>query len=190
MNVALFGQMAAGKSSISRMLVDSGYTRLSFAGPLKNISELAYGPIEKSGQYPVTDERTGLESFISGREVLQRVGQSIKSHDRDFWLRCFFRTAQNYGNTPLVVDDGRFIFERDSLRDNGWLIVGINTPWATRRERYRDSYGRYPTAEEETHASEVEIPQILLNCDMLVDGTESPFVNADKIVRRAGLWPA
>ena len=187
-NVALFGQMASGKSSIANILIDSHYSRMSFAGPLKSISELAYGPIEKAETYSVTS-LDGNTELISGREVLQRVGQSIKAHDRDFWLRCFFRTVEAFGSTPLVVDDGRFGFECESLRSRGWLIVGITVPLATRRERYRTLYGRYPTPEEESHQSEVEIPDIVDRADLILDGTVDPLTNAKQVLYHASQSP-
>lgn len=180
-NVALFGQMASGKSAIAQTLVDSGFVQLSFAQPLKNISELAYGKIDKSGEYAITN-LDGSRDTVSGREVLQRVGQSIKSHDRDFWLKCFFRTGENYGDNPLVVDDGRFVFERDALRERGWLIVGIHTPEGIRRERYRNTYGRYPTEVELSHPSETELPHIIESADLMLSGTNSPFSNATEIL--------
>lgn len=183
-NVALFGQMASGKSTISKALVDSGYIQLAFAQPLKNISELAYGKIDKSGEYEVT-KLDGLVELVSGREVLQRVGQSIKSHDRDFWLKCFFGSAQNYLDTPLCVDDGRFAFERDSLAAEGWLIVGIDTPERVRRERYITIYGRYPTSVELNHQSEIELPGIIDNADMVVSGTGDPYDNVRLILESA-----
>lgn len=183
-NIALFGQMASGKSTISKALVDSGFIQLSFAQPLKNIAELAYGKIDKSAQYEVTDNEGNISS-VSGREVLQRVGQSIKSHDRDFWLKCFFGSAKNYLDTPLVVDDGRFTFERDYLADRGWLIVGIDTPEGVRRERYLTLYGRYPTYVELNHQSEVELPGIIDEADMLVSGIDDPYDNVREILRRA-----
>jgi|WetSurMetagenome_2_1015567.scaffolds.fasta_scaffold809888_1 hypothetical protein len=175
-NVALFGQMASGKSAIAAALVDSGYIQMSFAQPLKNISELAYGKIDKSGEYTVTS-LDGIEQVISGREVLQRVGQAIKEHDRDFWLRCFFRAADNLLDQPIVVDDGRFAFERDALSRRGWLIVGIDTPKAVRMERYRMIYGRYPTDVEMSHQSEIELPDIIVNADIILDGTDDPYMN-------------
>jgi len=183
-NVALFGQMASGKSSIAAAMVDSGYTQMSFAQPLKNIAELAYGKVDKSGEYHVTS-LDGLDSTISGREVLQRVGQSIKGHDRDFWLRCFFRASENYLDYPLVVDDGRFVFERDALRDRGWLIVGIDTPEGIRWERYRNIYGRYPTDVEMNHQSEIELPGIISEADIIISGTDDPYVNLAKIRAKA-----
>ena len=181
-NVALFGQMASGKSAIASALVDSGYIQLAFAQPLKNIAELAYGKVDKSGEYAITTLE-GETEYISGREVLQRVGQSIKSHDRDFWLRCFFSTARNYLDAPLVVDDGRFKFERDSLRAQGWTIVGIDTPERVRRERYRTVYGRFPTDVELSHQSEVELPEIISSADVILDGEDDPYMNIRTIQR-------
>lgn len=183
-SVALFGQMASGKSTISTALVDSGFVQLAFAQPLKNISELAYGKVDKSGEYWITTME-GKHESISGREVLQRVGQSIKSHDRDFWLRCFFRTADNYLDTPLVVDDGRFIFERDALSAKDWLIVGIDTPETVRRERYLTVYGRYPTTVELNHQSEVELPGIIDEAELIVNGTADPYHNVRLILEAA-----
>ena len=180
LNVALFGQMASGKSSIAAGLVDTGYVQLAFAQPLKNISELAYGKIDKAGSYRITTLH-GDEITISGREVLQRVGQSIKSHDRDFWLKCFLGVCENYGTNHLVVDDGRFEFERDALKERGWLIAGIRTPESVRRERYIITYGREPTEVELSHPSEVELPLIVENADLILDGTADPYYNVRRI---------
>lgn len=183
-NIALFGQMASGKSAIASALVDAGYVQLAFAQPLKNISELAYGKVDKSGEYEVTSLE-GVVHIVSGREVLQRVGQSIKSHDRDFWLRCFFRAATHYLDTPLVVDDGRFAFERDALAAKEWLIVGIDTPEGVRRERYKAVYGRPPTEVELNHQSEIELPEIIASANIIIDGEADPYANVRQLLEEA-----
>lgn len=184
-SVALFGQMASGKSSIANILIEEGFIRMSFAGPLKSIAELAYGPVDKAANYRVTRLEDGREHILSGREILQGVGQSIKSHDRDFWLRCFFRSADNLAPNPLVVDDGRFTFERDALRERDWLVVGIQTPREERHARYLAAYGRYPTPEEESHQSEIELPDIIAAAELRIDGTDSPIHNAGRILELA-----
>jgi dephospho-CoA kinase len=183
-NVAIFGQMAAGKSTIAAALVEAGYHRMSFAAPLKNVAALAYGKVGKSDTYRVT-ALDGTVSEISGREVLQRVGQSIKAHDRDFWLQCFLRDSANYLDTALVVDDGRFLFERDALRAKGWLIVGVNTSHSVRMQRYETLYGRVPTEAEQNHQSEVEVPTIVQEADLILQGTDDPYWTAKKILDKA-----
>lgn len=182
-NVALFGQMYAGKSTIAVALTDAGYHRMSFAGPLKNVAALAYGTIDKTGDYVVTqNSEAAVQYYKSGREILQEVGQSLKDVDRDFWLKCFFRDAGNYLDQPLTVDDGRFMFEFEALKDKGWLSVGILTPDTVRWQRAVMLNGREPTPKEKNHASEVEVPKILERCDILVDGTADPYYNVKRIL--------
>jgi hypothetical protein len=183
-NVALFGQMYAGKSTIAQALVDAGFAKLSFAGPLKNVAALAYGPVGKTTEYEAVRDGGRLVK-ISGRQILQDVGQYMKHVDRDFWLKCFIRSSEQYLDQPLVVDDGRFTFERDALQKAGWLIVGINTPHAVRMQRAVALNGREPTLEEQNHESEVEVPDIVQNADIIVQGTNEAYDNARKILEAA-----
>jgi len=185
-NVALFGRMAAGKSTIAAALEDAGYHRMSFAAPLKNIAALAYGPIVKGDMYEVTPREAGFDRvLVSGREILQDIGQYMKYVDRDFWLKCFLRDANRYDTMPLVVDDGRFTFERDLLRSNGWLIVGIDTDDEVRYNRYETLYGRRPTTDEANHESEAEVPGIVADADIIVDGTVEAYKNLTRILQEA-----
>jgi dephospho-CoA kinase len=185
-NIAIFGHMYSGKSTLSQALVDLGYQRVSFAGPLKEIAARVYGePIEKSKEYEVA-RPSGEKETISGRQVLQEVGQSIKSHNRDFWLRWFFNDAGLYGTTPLVVDDGRFLFEYDALRDAGWFTVYVDTPFEIRMKRAKESLGRLPTAPEIHHESEIELPTIGLSCQYVAFGDSSAYEQAREIISESG----
>jgi hypothetical protein len=188
-NVALFGHMGAGKTTIADALSRAGYQRVSFAGPLRAVSELAYGKIDKGKMYQVTSPEGELRN-LSGREILQGVGQSIKSLDRDFWLRCFWRTSETFRDTPLVVDDGRFLFEFEALSGRGWLTVGVNAATAVRMQRYEAVYGRTPTESELNHQSELEIPDILNRCKVILQGTDDAYENVRKIMRYAEDGPS
>lgn len=179
-NIALAGNMYAGKSTIADALTEHGYQRMSFAGALKNVAALAYGPVDKTGTYEITTPN-GEKGEISGRQVLQRVGQSIKEHDRDFWIKCFLRDAERYEGTPLVVDDMRFVFEMQALKDAGWLIVGVDTNWQVRMERAMAISGRKPTYEELNHQSEVEIPSVIKASHVKISGTGDPYQNVAAI---------
>jgi dephospho-CoA kinase len=189
-NVALFGHMGSGKTTIADALSRAGYQRISFAGPLKAVAELAYGKIEKATDYPTVDntpEMTidGANVNIknkSGRQLLQEIGQTIKDVDRDFWLKCFLRTADTFGDTPLVVDDGRFLFEFRNLQQRGWLTVGVNTHESVRMQRYESIYGRLPTHQELNHQSEIEVPDILNKCEIILQGTNDPYDNVRRIL--------
>jgi hypothetical protein len=183
-NVALFGQMYAGKSTIADALSDAGYQRMSFAAPLKNVAALAYGPVNKTENYNVIT-RDGIPTMLSGREILQKVGQTIKDVDLHFWLKAFFGTKRNYLDQPLVVDDGRFTFEYEALVADGWMTVGILTPDSVRWQRAVMLNGREPTPDEKNHESEIQIPSILDRCDIVVDGTQDPYHNAKRILDEA-----
>jgi dephospho-CoA kinase len=180
-NIGLAGNMYAGKSTIADALTEHGYQRMSFAAPLKNVAALAYGTIDKTGEYDVMG-RDGLPKQVTGRMILQGVGQAIKDVDRDFWIKCFLRDAERYDGSPLVVDDLRFMFEMEALRNAGWIIVGVNTPMNVRMERAERISGKRPSAEEMTHESEVEVPRILEVADFMVSGNGDPYAEAAAVL--------
>lgn len=168
-NVAIVGKMGAGKSSLANHLVDvHKYTRVANAGALKALAQMAYGPIDKGGKYTITrmNQDTWAEGVpvyedheVSGREILQGIGQTLKEFDRDIWLKAMVRDmATKQG--PFVCDDTRFPFEADFLKNEGWIIVKLYVPKEVRAERYERLYGRKPTDEELNHPSETEVDNI------------------------------
>lgn len=180
-NIAIFGAMYSGKSTIAAALTELGYVKVSFADPLKNVASLAYGPIDKSKFYPVsTYSDSSLE--VSGREMLQRIGEAVKTVDRDFWVKCFLRDSKRYLDQPIVLDDGRFVFELEALKAEGFYTVCVDTPQEVRLARAKMILGRYPTAEELNHASEVEIPFITHKADLVVNGNEETYAQAGRII--------
>ena len=174
-NVAIVGKMGAGKSSLANFLVDvHKYTRVANAGALKALAQMAYGPIDKGQTYGVVSKGlaislTGsnlgpykdnfIEREVSGREILQGLGQVVKEFDRDFWLKAMVRDMETK-TPPFVCDDTRFPFEADFLRENGWIIVKLYVPKEVRAARYESLYGRPPTQEELSHPSEIEVDDI------------------------------
>lgn len=183
-NVAIVGKFGSGKSTLAERLVDHhGYTRVANAGALKQLAAMAYGEIDKSQSYEITqiqtvnlgsnlDYRQEEVTFnVSGREILQGLGQVVKEFDRNFWLKAMMRDAATKAG-PFVCDDTRFPFEADFLRDNGWIIVKLYVPQEIRMERYKDIYGRYPTETEMNHPSETMTDDITE--DLALSGTQSP----------------
>jgi len=171
-NVAIVGKMGAGKSSLANFLVDvHQYTRVANAGALKTLAQMAYGPIDKGETYRITqDYMLGpQETEISGREILQGIGQTLKSFDRDIWLKAMVRSMESLQG-PFVCDDTRFPFEADFLRKQGWIIVKLYVPKEIRMARYKSLYGREPTDAEMSHPSETEVDQI--EEDLLLSGLE------------------
>lgn len=185
-NVAIFGAMYSGKSTIAAALVDAGYVRVSFAGPLKNVASLAYGQVDKGKSYNVFSPDCGSVVSISGRQILQEIGEAVKDVDRDFWVKCFLRDSKRYLDQPLVLDDGRFQFELEALRNEGYLIVAVDTPQEVRLARARMIMGREPTATEMNHRSEIEIPFIIHSmADIVIDGQGDVYSQVGKIINAA-----
>ncbi len=176
-NVAIVGKMGAGKSSLANFLVDvHEYTRVANAGALKALAQMAYGPIDKGQTYRITKHVPLVlpvdqweQREVSGREILQGLGQVVKNFDRDFWLKAMTRDMDTK-NPPFVCDDTRFPFEADFLRKNGWIIVKLYVPKEIRAARYESLYGRLPTEAELNHPSETEVDEI--NEDLGLSGEE------------------
>ena len=162
-DIAIVGGFGAGKTTLSDALVEAGYTRVSFAALLKEMAARAYGgPIEKGLGYYVTDLSTGKDREITGRRVLQELGQAVKAMDRDFWVNALLNDIADgkYGSGPFVTDDCRFPYEAKALHAEGFIVVKLEVPLAVRIERYNDSYGVYPTEAETHHESEIELEDI------------------------------
>lgn len=187
-NIAIVGKMHAGKTTLATALVNHhGYTRVAMAGPLKALAHIAYGEIAKDAEYATVNKDSGLVEFKSGRQIYQEIGQSLKSVDRDIWLKCFISDTDHMDKAPYVVDDVRFIFEAEYLRSKGWFIVKVATPEYVRIHRAESMTGRRPTLQELNHESEREVDDIVV--DYLYDGlTDLNLlgVEASRLIAAAG----
>lgn len=175
-NLAIVGGFAAGKTTLSDGLVQQGYTRVSFARYLKEIVANVYNdgaPIGKTDEYDVVD-LNGVTRTISGRQMLQEFGQSVKALDRDFWINSLMRDIRQgtYGFGPFVTDDCRFPYEAQALKDIGFLIVKLDVDLDVRIQRYEQTYGRKPTPEELVHPSEIELVNIVPH--FVINGNQEP----------------
>lgn len=176
-SVAIVGEFASGKTTLANTLIESfGYRRVSFAGRLKEMAREVYGPegpIEKTKEYEVWPLNWDDPGTLSGREILQRLGQSVKELDRLFWVRWLMNDIDrgHWGDGPFVTDDCRFTYEAEALKERGFLIARIMTPVRVRMQRYEMTYGRLPTDAEMNHPSETEVQNI--EWDILLDGTQT-----------------
>jgi len=186
-NVALVGGFGSGKTTAADLLEKVyGYTRVSLARNLKDVAADAINsgrPIEKTSTYGVTD-LYGAERRISGRQVLQELGQSVKALDRNLWVRWLVSDIRSgrYGPGPYVVDDCRFYYEALALSGGVQFLIGrLEVPEEVRAERYYRTYGLRPTAAELSHPSETEMN--LIEADFTVNGEMSPVDVATTLAR-------
>lgn len=142
--IAFVGPMATGKTWFSEYLVKyHGYTRYSLAGKLKSIAYEMYGITGKDG---------------NDRLVLQGLGSDLRKYDVDVWVKYLLQSIKNRfaGNYhKIVVDDLRYENEAKYFRDNGFVIIRINTPEHTLSGRIARLYPNRPV-EAVSHASETE----------------------------------
>ncbi|MBH1936491.1 hypothetical protein I5Q34_19790 [Streptomyces sp. AV19] len=141
-HVALLGQARAGKDSIGQRLVARhGFARLAFADPLRymalDIDPMVGAEPTPLGALPIrlsdVVRRHGWEEAKTRPEVrrtLQRLGEAVRVHDRDYWVRLVLDkvpTADRW-DLPLVVTDVRHENEADALRRRGFLLVRVVRP--------------------------------------------------------------
>lgn len=140
--IAFCGPMAAGKTFLANHLVNQyGYHKYSFATKLKALCYELYGIDKKDGE---------------SRQILQRVGQQLRVHDPDVWVKYTLTEMRLNSNPLMVIDDLRYKNEADALRDNGFYIITVNTSEEIRRTRVHDLYPDTDFDTASMHGSEKE----------------------------------
>jgi hypothetical protein len=126
--VGITGRAGSGKSAASQALVDSGWTRIKFAGPLKDMLRglgLADRHIEgdlKEVPCDLLCGQTPRHAMVTlgtewGRDLIaQNLWINIATHR--------IATAMAAGQS-VVVDDVRFDNEADMIRKLGGVVLGL-----------------------------------------------------------------
>lgn len=175
-NIAFIGKARSGKDTAGARLVGNwAFTRLAFADPLKRMA------LEVNPYVPtVTGVTVRLEALIADvgwdyakdnypevRRLLQRMGQTVRELDENFWLRSLMYkvTAADSLNMPVVVTDCRYRNEAEALRAAGFVLVRIKRP---------DSHHMTLAQAMAKHASETELDdfpadETLINAGSIFD---------------------
>jgi hypothetical protein len=171
-NIAFIGKARSGKDASALWLVrQRAYTRLAFADPLKEMA-LSVDPYIPT-TYGVTVRLSALiadvgwdyakDRYPEVRRTIQRMGQSVREHDEDFWVRTLARKVDNADawNLPVVVTDVRYPNEANMLRARGFLLARIVRP-----ERQMIEHGNHAS---ETALDSFEADRIVYNTATLDD---------------------
>ncbi|MDR6794347.1 hypothetical protein J2X12_002916 [Pseudarthrobacter oxydans] len=142
--ICLTGAARAGKDSVADRLVERhGFTKISFAAPLKQALRatdpiLGFHPY-KPGELVRLSEALANETedaikqlFPEYRRLLEKLGtEGIRAIDDEFWVREAFNRAGQSGNNRIVFPDARFSNEVDAVRygTDGISWAGTTEAW-------------------------------------------------------------
>lgn len=121
--IAFCGSMGSGKTYASNLVVSqlAHCKKMSFATPIKDIV----------AQFNKSDRASHI--------MVGMVGRSL---DPDVWVKDLKkRLSRMSGN--IVVDDIRYENEAKMLKEEGFTIVYLNTPWHVRFKRIRERSDNY-----------------------------------------------
>ena len=176
-DIAVIGPAGSGKTSLSQFLIEHyGYTKLSFAEPLKRIAaQLWENP---------------------GREEHQQLGMKVREIHEDTWANMLEHKLEGiekarhrsslFTYAPIVIDDARFWNEAEMLR--GWRFKFVRLDVSREEQIARlTSNGRFQNAEQLDHPSEHGLDEWPV--DALLNTTDMDlFDEYAELVKLVGRW--
>jgi hypothetical protein len=157
MLIGFSGKAGSGKDTSADYLVHRfGFTKMSFAGPLKAMLATA--------GFPEPADRALKEAQIPGfdfswREAAQKLGTEWgRALDPDIWLKVMAKQLELANHTNVCLSDVRFENEAALIRSLGGTVVHIGGKSVN-------------LGANATHASEAGV--MAANGDYLLDNSES-----------------
>lgn len=170
--VALIGGMRSGKSTIADAIADKdieGIRKISFGDGIRDIAdkyfEYMYEQVYE-GEYPFE-----TWTIIKPRHILQSVGQLLREIDEDVWIKQvekrieYVKTYTSYKG--VVIDDLRQPNEYNWAKDNGFIIIKVDTPDKIRYRRMKELH----ESVDDTLTHETESYYEDFEYDYIIDGS-------------------
>jgi len=136
--IAICGFQGAGKDTLANILVEKyGYTKLSFAGILKDIVAIIFNWDRKLLEGDTIESRKWREQIdewwsnrlciknLTPRYILQTIGTDVfRNHFHpDIWIASIEKKLSNYNK--IVITDCRFPNEIDIIKKYGGKLIHI-----------------------------------------------------------------
>lgn len=177
--VGVAGRAGSGKDTMGQHLVEEhGFTRISFAGPLKEAAACVFG----LSDFELND-RTAKEMVhpywgLSPRTILQKLGtEGLRQNFGDDILAkvCKKRILRGFqeGCDKVVVTDCRFPNEAKMI----YSFMGRDSVATVVRVRC-DTRPSALSGDTGSHASEIPLPEDLVSEEIENDGTLQEFKDA------------
>lgn len=184
--IAICGFAGSGKDTLANYLIQTkGYTKLSFAGTLKDMVSALFGWERSLLEGDTAESRAWRETVdpwwsarldiegLTPRKMLQYIGSEVmrKHFHEDIWIACLERKIEQLGGN-IVITDCRFPNELSMLKRIGarflHVVRGDLPTW------FQDVYDGKGGAPIEIHMSETSwIPCIGSMGVMRVDNNGS-----------------
>lgn len=166
--IGIAGRKYNGKDTLGDILVNKyGYTKLSFAQPIKDISKILFG-FNDEQLYGSLKEVVDSRWNVTPRDMFQFIGTEmfrnmmatkIPGLGQGFWIKCFMERVkimiQQNPNIKIVIPDIRFPNEIDAIRKfNNHLLLRVNRPCVN---------NNIDVHESEIHIEELSVDHVILN---------------------------
>ena len=147
MKIALVGEMCAGKTTLSKYIINWYNTKYKLVLNKTSFAEKIY---------KLAYELFGMKE--KDRKLLQDIGTKFREIDNSVWINY---TVNKY-NDNVIIDDCRYLNEIKRLHDEGFVIIKINITKELQLTRLKNLYTN--TWEKHfanmTHSSEISISKI------------------------------
>jgi dephospho-CoA kinase len=158
-NICFIGKAGAGKSTAAALVAGAGYTRLSFAQPLKDIAAQIWG-----------------EEAHTDRTKLIGLGMAVRALDPDAWANLLVREVPHH-HQAVVIDDCRFENEYWPLKGAGFVFIRVQADEDERVRRLQGN-GKIITVEQMQSPSECELDSVVADYIISNNGDYDTFLAA------------
>ncbi|PEM65297.1 hypothetical protein CN613_25470 [Bacillus pseudomycoides] len=161
LRIALIGKMRSGKDSVGGYLVGTkGFQRFAFGTGIKRVVQLLYPEVNL---------------LTKPRKLYQKIGQKLREFDPVIWINYLDYEVERWVysakksrpdlSVHIVVTDVRQMNEVKYLKEQGYLLVKVETDEGIRLQRIKDAGDDYS---EEDLCHETEIAVDTLPYDYLI----------------------
>lgn len=124
MKLAITGEMASGKTSIAKYLVEKyNFTKFSFADDVKLYAT----------------EIFNMNIKVKDRKLLQQFGTKMKEIDENIWIKRLDNKIKDISDN-IIIDDLRYQNEELYLKSKGFKILKLDIDTELQNNRLKNTY--------------------------------------------------